>query len=219
MRLLRHLLVPLLAVVLAAACGDGGTREGAVDLGTLDGPPRWRLVTERSGARAQAAMLHVRTPVRVRLRHAGSDILDQETPWRALAAGQTLEIRWSHNPVDLEARPAPEDAAAGRSEALAVQTEHHFADRVITHDRLLRFARPGHGSTPTAMALPPGRYEELPMPGTVELMTIVLADVDEGEPTLRRREGRTVLVPPAGMGEDDRMTTWRLFLDIEALTD
>ena len=29
-----------------------------------------------------------------------------------------------------------------------------------------------------AMALPPGRYEDLPMPGSLELITLVLADVD-----------------------------------------
>ena len=217
---LRSALALLLAAAfLLAGCGNGETDTPGGDLGALEGPPRWKIVPEHSGGGEQGLTLLVRSPVRVRLRHAGSDILGQETPWRSLATGQTLQVRWLHRSLDLEARPGREDEAAGRTEAHAVQTEHQFADRIITHDRLLRFARPGHGSTQTAMALPPGRYEDLPMPGSLELMTIVLADVDQGEVTVRRREGRTLVAPPAGMGPDDQVTVWRLFLDIEPLAD
>lgn len=219
--LLRLPLVIVLALA-SAACGVRDDQGGADVLQGLTGPPQWRLVREALPDDGMGLTLRVRSPVRVRLRHRGSQQLEQDTGWRELAAGQTLQVQWGQRePGEGEAkdRPGREDEAAGRTDRHVRRMHLHFSDQSVTYLRFTNWSRPGKGVVQAVSALPSGRYEDLPMPGTIELLTLAFSDLAEGAVTLRRREQGSVLRPPASMGPEDRILTWSLFLDIEPLAD
>lgn len=214
-----RLLAPIL-VLLLAACGKERSPAGPPE--GLDGPPRWRLTTEGGSGEGQALTLNVRTPVRVRLRQEGSTLMPQSTRWRTLAAGQTVRVNWAHEREERGTerdRPGRANAEAGRTEVHAVRTHHHFADDAVTNYRMVGWARPGIGRVLVDEALPPGRYEDLPMRTSLELQTIAVADVAGGGVGLRRRDRQVRLLTPETMGPEDRVEIWRLFLDIEPVVD
>ena len=81
------------------------------------------------------------------------------------------------------------------------------------------WTRPGRGRLMHLVAVPPGRYEPLPFPGSVELATVAVTDLAEGRATLKRREPRNRLVLPEARGEGDRIRVLRLFLDVAPLAE
>lgn len=220
MRVAAFLLALLLAAPLPGCGDDPATGRGGAD--DLAGPPRWRVAPEGPAREGTALTLWVRSPVRVRLRREGADLLPTSTPWRTLAAGRTIQVIYGaqQDPgADAPEQPGREDAAAGRTQRHVVLTSHQFADGIVHADRLLRFTRPAHGQLRIRKAVPPGRYEDVPTEGPIELLTVVIDDVAGGRVTVRRRGHATQVRPEAPLAPDDRLTTWRLFLDIERLTD
>ena len=220
---MRVLITSALLTVLFVGFGCGAPTGDATSGGEgLGGPPSWRTTpAERDET---AVTLRVRAPIRVRLRSEGSEVAMEPGAWRPLAAGQTLQIQWADltGRVDEDRmRPSREDVAAGRTEPKVVDALYHFADRATRQERLIRFTRPAHGRLHVRHAAPPGRYEDLPARGSVELMTLAISDVADGEVTLRPREGRTQVRTPPGFRPDggDSLAVWRLFLDIEPLED
>lgn len=213
------LLLLLLSAPCLIGCGDDGGSAPA-SVAELEGPPRWRKAPQTD--EQEALTLRVRSPVRVRLRRVATDRLESSTGWRPLAAGQTLQVRWGgfeQAPDERGDRPGQADMAAGRTEPQALSTQYQFSDRALSHDRIVQFTRPGKGAASVTHVLPPGRYEDLAFPGAVELMTVVLSDLAEGEVSVRRRDGRVVVTPPRGLGPEDRILEWRLYLDVEPIRD
>ena len=214
-----RILLPLLVVAAAfAGCGETAATGGSDE--ALAGPPRWRQTKEGAASDANGLALNIRTPVRVRLRQAGTEVLTQASPWRTLAAGQTLHVVWGHAPEPRRGevdRPGSEDKAAGRTELHAVQTHHQFADDAVRYNRIAAFTRPGMGRLMVDNVLPPGGYEELPTKASIELLTIAIPDVADGEVGLRRRGREVRIQHPGTLGPDDRITVWLVFLDIEPL--
>jgi hypothetical protein len=214
----RHRLLPPLLLLLAlapAGCGHGPSASDAVP--GPSGAPRWRLSSEAAPDGGTALTLLVRTPLRARLRLVGLDGDPDETPWRALAAGQAVDVRWSHAFQEgdaIEERPKPSDVAAGHTEAHAATVTFAFTDWPLHVSRLLRFTRPGAASTAALDALPPGGYEDLPSQGSVELATVVLADLTSGHVTLRRRDLTCRVLAPKPPAAGDRVHVLRLFLDL-----
>ena len=203
-----------LALLLLATAGCG--RDRAAQAPALDGPPRWRLVREEGAGEGTSLTLQARAPVDVRFRVDTTGREAEITPWRTLAAGQVLRIAWSHfvEPrEDIEDAPAATDLRAGRTDPHALGVRFQYADRAVHFTRLLAFTRPGTGQVAMAEALPPGKYEDLPLPGRVELLTALVSDLQAGQASLRRRELEGVVVRPAAESEGDRVHVLRLFLE------
>ncbi|MDA1195111.1 MAG: hypothetical protein O2894_07990 [Planctomycetota bacterium] len=206
----------------SALPGCGRSDPAAGGAVALDGPPAWRLASDERRSDDHALSLRVQTPLRVRLRHVSSDQLEEATAWRTLSAGQSLRILWSHQDEargDVEDRPSRDDEAAGRSEPRAVRVLYHFGDWPVTYRRLLQWVRPGQGRVQAAHALPPGRYEALPSEGSIELATVVLSDLAQGEVRLRRREYEGLVLSPADLAPLDQVLVWRLYLDLAPLAE
>ncbi len=218
MTLLRlPLLLPLAWALALAGCGDSSPATGARSFG---GPPRWRLSRSPRSAGELGLTVNVRTPIRVRLRHEGAGVVAAPGAWRELAVGQSLTVVWGQEAQEGEGvpdRPKPEAEASGHTEAHAVRIQYHFNDEIVNYHRWLEWTRSGRGRLQTLDALPPGTYEELPLRGSVELLTAVISDLGSGTVRLRRRGHATVVSPPEGVGAEDRVLIRRVFLDFEPL--
>jgi hypothetical protein len=217
---------PALALLVLASLlpltGCGEDDAGSAAETVLEGPMRWRLAREGLPEAGVAVSLQVRTPMRVRLRLKGTEQMTTPVAWRELPAGRTLKLTWAHaTPTDkgVEARPGAEDHRAGRTETHWIHVDYHFGDEAVTQRQLLAWTRPGRGTVKASEVLPPGKYEPMPLKGTVELVSIIIADLGEGTATLQRRGPRTTLRAPKPLAPGDRIRRVRLFLDFEPLPE
>lgn len=141
----------------------------------------------------------------------------REGRWRDVAAGQTLAVRWSYAPLSdraAEDRPPAEDEAAGRTESAGALVNCQFEDRATNERTFVFWGRPDKGRLLHLEALPPGRYEDLPTDGSVELLTVFWTDLAVGKARLKRREQRTRLILPEALAEGDHYEGIRIFLEI-----
>jgi len=205
-------LAALAVVLVLSSCG----RE---DLPTvppqIEGPPRWHITQD--SASDSGFTLQVRDPCRVRLRLEATKRTVRAGRWRDVAAGQTLAVRWSYARLPdraAEDRPPAEDAAVGRTESAGALVDCHFEDRATNQRTFVFWGRPGKGRLLHLDALPPGRYEDLPAKGSVELLTVFWTDLATGKARLKRREQRTRLILPETLAEGDHYEGIRIFLDI-----
>ena len=211
------LVLALAASLLGACGGDAPAPEPGA---TLAGPPLWRLSREGISAEATGCTLQARSPGRARVRLEATGNLTRTSPWRDLASGQTIVLSWSHEiqtPDLVTDVPTPEDVAAGRTEPHAALLTFGFSDRAQGRERYVWFARPGRGRLLTRDILPPGKYEPLAPDGPIELATLVLADLERGEASLRSHESRSRLVLPEGGTAQDRVHQVQLFLEVELM--
>ena len=90
-----------------------------------------------------------------------------------------------------------------------------YYDEDELRGRYLRlFTRPGRGRALFASTVPPGRFESLPLEGSVELCAAALTDYSTGEGRLKFRGGSSRLVLPIDEGPAGRHEVMRLFLDV-----
>lgn len=137
--------------------------------------------------------------------------------WRDLAAGQTVKVLWSFERLpdgSVGEQPHVDDRAEGRTQSLAARAHCHYEDGPSNGRRVVFWARPGKGHLLHLRALPPGRYEELPREGSIELLTVALVDSATGTGELKRRDLRTRLVLPETAAEGDRHEVVRFCLDL-----
>jgi len=214
-----RLLLVILVAASATLLGACGRDDAVVDPdGGLQGMPLWRSSREGVLAGSTGFTLQARSPARARLRAEATGSLSRALPWRDLASGQTVLVTWSHEQLPAELVtdvPAPEDAAAGRTEGQGALVTFGFGDRGLGRERYVFFVRPGRGRLLTRDALPPGRYEPLARGATIELATLVLTDLARGEAQLRSEELSSRIVPPEAMTTEDRIHEVHVFLDIE----
>jgi hypothetical protein len=209
-----------LLCLLAASCGDVPPDGG--DTAVLAGPPLWRDVHEEGRVGDAKLALQCRSPCRVRFRLELPDDARNESPWRVLGAGQTLQIWWSVKPFPEEARghlAHPGASAGGRTEPHAASVFYQFEDRAFAEREFVSWTRPGRGRLMHVEAVPPGTYDPLPVPGSVELATVAVTDLEKGRATWKRRANRHRLVLPDDRADGDRVRVLRLFLDLEPLDD
>ncbi len=211
-RLLRRTGLLLVLAVGVVGCGRG---DESTNPGHGGGPPRWRI-SENLASGQSGLILHTRAPARCRLRFESTTGPSDAGAWRPLVAGQNVLVRWAFDrlPQDkIEDQPPRLAAEEGRSRPFAAEINCQYDDRVSNHRRLVFWARPT-GRLKKLTALPPGRYEELPAEGSIELMTIVLSDLADGSAQLKRRGYETRVVLPGPLAEGDRVETARVFLDV-----
>jgi hypothetical protein len=210
----------LLAAALGVLGGCGGDQAGQPGVETPTGPPSWRALPPEDREGGSGMALRARAPCRVRFRLDGGKGVEQVGAWLALSAGETRLVHWWLDPsaplVDADA-PLPEEEEAGRTEGRAVNLRFRFSSLTMSDNRFLFWSRPGRGSRHLAEALPPGRYEPLAWPTSIELVTIAFADLAAGKAKLLRRPAGNRLRLPDAADPGDHAFIAHLFLDIEPL--
>ncbi len=209
-----------LGVCVALLCTACGADEGAGTgpTGVLTGLPTWRVLPDGLGETDKGLVLRARSPTRMRFRIEATDRLPRTTPWRDVAAGQTLRIFWQAHelpPESVPQRPSPTDVAAGRTEVHVVLLSVQFDDGMTVRERYAQSTRPGRSQIPQDHLLPPGTYEEMPAVPEINLATIAMLDLAAGEGRLRRRSGRPELILPEPSHAADQATVIRLTLEID----
>lgn len=208
------------AFLLLAACGRGADEAGLPV--SIQGKPRWRVLSAESLEGMSGFSLRARTPCRARFRLLQTGAMPEETSWQTIATGQTAQVLWkvrTNTPKGAEDIPAPGDAEAGRTQAYPAVLSFQFGGTATSQRRFVLWARPGTGRLLTAQCAPPGAYEPFDWSRPLELVALALTDFASGEARLLPRQPESRLVPPEERADGDRHEMVRVQLIVEPLRD
>lgn len=206
-------------LLAAALSGCGGDETGS-HARLPSGPPSWRALGSDEGGPGAGFALRANSPCRVRVRLVQDGQPPEEGSWVVLAAGQTRRLVWTvdaPHPVTGEDMAGPEDAGAGRSEAHAALVRFQFAESAVGERRFVFWTRPGRGRLLWTEAVPPGGLEALAWDTPIELVTVLVTDLAQGEAELLHRRPLNRMRLPHALAPGDRTAMVRVFLDYEPL--
>lgn len=217
-----RLRLPALLAVLAllAACGaeEQTLPRGAAE---LVGPPEHWVTKVALPGESHGMNLRAQGPCRLTLQLEGIGDGGRGFPARVLAAGEAVRLWWEPEVVggDRVTASAPdEEAAIGRRIGIAARINTGYEDRATRSGGATIFMRTPDPLQAVRHYRPPVQAEPIPFGTRIELATLVVADLDDGELRIRPHARGNRVTPKAGdVRSPAQVRVLRLWLVVEAL--